>query len=83
MQELNECGDAIKLAMEAVRKYKDDNGCKDEKTLEIGDTFVIQLRNATLILGMDYDECGDRKLRTEFLGDLPLQVDISLSIYEG
>lgn len=75
MEELNK---AVSLAVEAIAAFKEENGI-DEKAIEPGDTFVVEFNNATLIIGLDEDK---KRIRTEFLGDKPLKVDMALSIYE-
>ena len=69
MEELDK---AIRMAFEA---YKEKFG-KDEKFDE-GDEFVTVLNNCSLIISLK-----NGKLETRFIGGKPLEIDLTLKIYE-
>ncbi len=68
---MDELENAVNLAFE---KFKEEFG-KDAK-LKDGEAFVTVFNNASLVIYLD------GKLKTEFIGGKPFEVDMTLSIYE-
>lgn len=63
---------AVELAFKAFKeKYGQD------AKLEDGDSFVCVFNNCVLIISLE-----DGKLKEEFVGGRPLEVDYALKIYE-
>ena len=69
---MNELGKAVKLAIEAWKKERADGG-----DLEDGDSFVAIFGNCCLYVSLE-----DGKLKTEFMADMPVKIDMSLKIYD-
>lgn len=69
---MEELSKAIRLASE-----KFVNEVKNGEPLEKGDSFVAVFNNCCL-----YVDFTERGLVTKFMGDMPVKVDMTLSIYE-